>query len=123
MTWNHTNHSDQRCVERNLSDSDLDYVFRHGRIMYNAGAKIYFLGARDIPRADRRDQRVSQLVGVTVVTCEDSGEEVIITVYRHKQGFRHFRKKTKRELRKSATGQEGKVDFMEGFEALQGAAG
>ncbi len=101
MGWSYTDHAMDRCAQRNLSDDDIAYVIRHGRVSYRAGAKLYFLAANDVPRADRRNERVSQLIGTSILTTMDNDRLVIITVYRNrKDGLKDHRKKRKFDCRR-----------------------
>jgi hypothetical protein len=90
-----TRHAAQRMAQRNLDLGDLAFVLRFGRCEHRAGAKFYFLAARDLPPGSEREW--SRLVGTTVV-IED--ERFITTVYRHKNALHQIKCKAKRNLRR-----------------------
>ncbi len=56
-----SSHAVQRLAQRNLSATDVHYVYRHGRIHHTGKATFVHLGLRDIPADDRRDDRVRHL--------------------------------------------------------------
>ncbi len=96
MVLEHTLHSLERLAQRNLSQADIAYVMQHGRVEHRAGTAAYFLGKRDIPHCDRRDQRIAQLEGTTVVLIRCGGKFVVLTAYRNRQrGLKNHRKKSK----------------------------
>ena len=68
-------------------------MIAHGEAMHNAGAIIYFLGRKNVPKSDRRNQRIQQLVGTNVLVSSDGAE--IITVYRNQKGLKEHRQKAK----------------------------
>lgn len=96
----YTGHAITRMAQRGLSKDDLDYVMKHGRRSYNAGACAYFLGKRHIPKEDLRQDRYRRLQG-TCVLVDSRGEEVI-TVYRNKKAFRDHLRKRKYRIRPAA---------------------
>src|ERR1041384_154776 len=53
-----SSHATRRLAQRNLSPSDVHYVYRYGRMHHTGKATFVHLGLRDIPDADRRDDRV-----------------------------------------------------------------
>lgn len=88
-----SDHADLRCAQRNLTPAEVAYVVRHGRRSRRAGAIFVNLGRRDVPAADRRNQRVAQLIGTTAVVASDGG--LIITVYRNEAAHKSNRRKAK----------------------------
>lgn len=83
-------------AQRGLPEDDVDYVMRHGQRVYNAGVCAYFLGKRDIPKEDFREDRYRRLEGP--VALVDSCGEQVITAYRNKKALRKFRRRTKYDL-------------------------
>lgn len=82
-------HARTRLAQRGLSEADLRYVLRFGRLYYAGSAVIYFLGKTDIPTQDRRG--CSRLEGVAAVT---SYEGTVITIWRNrKHGMKNIRQK------------------------------
>ncbi len=101
FTLNICPHATERCAQRNLTPAEIEYVLAHGKKFHNAGAIAYFLGRKDIPKADSRNQRLQQLVGTTVLVSANGAE--IITVYRNQNGLKEHRQKAKyRKPRHSA---------------------
>ncbi|GAB4573103.1 MAG: hypothetical protein Kow0077_14450 [Anaerolineae bacterium] len=80
-----SDHAIERCHQRNLSPDEVAYVIAHGRRYYCNGALYFSLGKRDIPACDRRDQRISQLVGLHVVTQQDGDDLVVTTAFRNRK--------------------------------------
>ncbi|HVO41015.1 MAG TPA: DUF4258 domain-containing protein [Aggregatilineales bacterium] len=101
MNYTFHPHALERMAQRNLSHQDIGYVIQYGRKIHNAGALNYFLGFRDIPLADRADQRVAQLVGTLVLVDVKQGE--ILTVYRNNDGGKGQRKKAKYRRRRETS--------------------
>lgn len=99
-TYSFTDHATMRGEQRNVSESEVQYVLRHGASTHRAGAQAYFLGRRNIPENDRRNQRVAQLVGTTVLVDVKTG--AILTVYRNAQGLKDHRRKSKCNRRATA---------------------
>lgn len=87
-------HAVQRMAQRNLTYSEIEYVCDHGRRVHRAGVVHYYLGWRDIPVGDRRDARIQELEGTTVLVGGDHSDEVV-TVYRNRNGTINLRRKTK----------------------------
>jgi hypothetical protein len=82
-------HARTRLAQRGLSEADLRYVLRYGRLHYAGSAVIYFLGKADIPTQDRR--QCSRLEGVAAIT---SYEGTVITIWRNrKHGMKNIRHK------------------------------
>ena len=93
-----SSHAVQRLAQRNLSASDVHYVYRHGRIHHTGKATFVHLGLRDIPPADLRDDRVRRLEGTVLVLDSSTGCH-LTTAYRNRQrGSRDIRRKLKRGL-------------------------
>jgi hypothetical protein len=84
-----SSHAARRMAQRNLDLGDLALVLRFGRAEYRAGAKFYFLCARDVPEGMKR--ALEKLVGTTVVIEGDA----ISTVYRNRQALRRIKRKLK----------------------------
>lgn len=88
-----TPHAAQRMAQRNLDAGDLAIVLRYGRQRHCAGAKFYFLGARDIPT--ELERTLTRLVGTVIVT----ERATLTTVYRNQDAWRDIKRKCKRDLR------------------------
>ena len=86
-----TDHALTRAAQRNLSSEDLQYVLCHGRAYYVADSVTFFLGRRDIPKADRADDTILRLEGTAVITA--SQQAVIITTWRNRNGMKNIRRK------------------------------
>ena len=97
-----SSHAVQRLAQRNLSTSDVLYVYSHGRVHHTGKATFVHLGLRDIPTADRRNDRVRRLEG-TVLVLDSSCGCHLTTAYRNRQrGSRDIRRKLKRGLSEPA---------------------
>jgi hypothetical protein len=93
-----SSHAVRRLAQRNLSPSDVHYVYSHGRMHHAAKATFVHLGLRDIPAADLRDDRVRRLEGTVLVLDPTTGCH-LTTAYRNRQrGSRDIRRKLKRGL-------------------------
>jgi hypothetical protein len=93
-----SSHAVQRLAQRNLSASDVHYVYRYGRMHHTGKATFVHLGLRDIPTADRRDDRVRRLEGTVLVLDSSTGCH-LTTAYRNRErGSRDIRRKLKRGL-------------------------
>ena len=87
-----TAHAIRRASQRNLTQGDIAYVLKHGSKLYRAGACFYYLGGKDIPAKDKREDSIARLEGTTLVL--DSDQETIVTVYRNRErGLKDIRKK------------------------------
>ena len=86
-------HALQKMAVRGLSKSDIYYVLDNGKCHFAAGAKIYFLGKRQIPDCDRKFSKISRLEGTVVLLSKDG--HTVITAYRNKKSFVPIRSKAK----------------------------
>lgn len=91
-----TSHAKKRGRQRNLRESELDYVIRYGRKLWRTGICFHFLAAKDIPAADRRSQWANRLVGTSVLVSPQTGS--VITVYRNPKALTAIKKKSKRRV-------------------------
>jgi hypothetical protein len=91
-------HAQVRLAQRNLSASDVDYVFEHGRRVRNGKAVFVHLGRRDIPADDLRLTRFSRLEGTVLVLDAYTGCH-LTTAYRNRRtGIRDIKRKLKRSI-------------------------
>lgn len=91
----HSGHSQLRMAQRNLSESDHDYVLKHGTRLYRFGALFRFLRRKDIPMADRAKPEIARLEGTALVLDSKSG--VHLTSWRNREsGFMWIKRKPKR---------------------------
>jgi hypothetical protein len=91
-----SSHAVERLAQRNLSTSDVHYVYRHGRMHHTGNATFVHLGLRDIPTADRRNDLMRRLEGTVLVLDSSTGCH-LTTAYRNRQrGSRDIRRKLKR---------------------------
>ena len=85
-------HVTVRAAQRNLNDSDINYVTTYGKKFHKAGALIYYLRKRDIPVWDRSDQELMRLVGTAVIMTMDGRQ--VITVWRNRiKGLKRIKRK------------------------------
>ena len=75
-------HAKERARARGISREDIELVVEYGRHYYARGAKIWFLGRRDVKQGTREDVRLRDLVGIHLV-CSGDGS-TIVTTYRNK---------------------------------------
>lgn len=85
-------HAIRRAAQRNISPGDIEYVLHHGSKFHKAGACFYYLGGKDIPTEDRREDEITRLEGMIVVL--DPGQRMVVTIYRDRErGLKEIRKK------------------------------
>ena len=83
----YSEHAQVRMAQRGLSQEDVEYVCRYGRLIRGAGALHRFLGRKDIPLKDHKHK--CRLEGTIVLL--DEMAKVVITVYRNRQGLKGIR--------------------------------
>lgn len=106
-----SSHAVRRLAQRNLTASDVHYVYRHGRKHHTGKATMIYLGLRDIPLADRRDDRIRRLEGTVLVLDPATGCH-LTTAYRNRQhGSRDIRRKLKRSIHQQAQ-HEADCEFL-----------
>ena len=94
----YTNHAIKRMSKRSLTSADIEYVIDHTRPIHKAGAVFFFLGKKQIPHYDRRDNTLRRLEGTTVLVDSLSTWNVI-TVYRNREAIKDIRRKAKYDRR------------------------
>ena len=94
----YSQHALWRCAQRNLALDDVHYILFYGSISHKAGAVIYFLRDRDVPRFDRADNRRMRLVG-TAVVCSPDGRTVVAVWRNRKNGLGKIKRKLDRSQR------------------------
>ncbi len=87
-------HATQRLNQRNLKQSDVDYVCRHGSHSIMAGAIFFFLGRRNVPESDRRNAKITRLIGTTVL-LDSHDATTVLTAYRNPDAPKRDRRKAK----------------------------
>ena len=91
-------HARQRLAQRNLTAEDVQYVYAHGRLVHAGKAIFVYLGLRDIPDEDRRDDQFRRLEGTVLVLDPLTGCH-LTTAYRNRRhGSRDIRRKPKWSL-------------------------
>jgi hypothetical protein len=93
-----SDHAIQRMSQRRISPSDIEYVMRYGEKIYRAGMAHFYLGRRHIPLNDRANDRINNLVGITILIESGTLSEVV-TVYRNRRGTKKIRSKAKFNLK------------------------
>jgi len=86
-------HATLRAAQRNLSDSDVQYILDHGTELHCGGAVHVFLAKKDILQSDMSNDSITRLIGATLVIDPDEVE--LYTLYRNSCGLRDIRKKAK----------------------------
>ena len=95
-----SDHASRRLAQRNLTTDDVQYVYTHGRLHHRGKATFVYLGLRDIPEEDRREDRYRRLEGTVLVLDPVTGCH-LTTAYRNRQrGSRDIRRKLKRAIPK-----------------------
>ncbi|MGB1253253.1 MAG: hypothetical protein ACPG8W_21755 [Candidatus Promineifilaceae bacterium] len=83
-------HAHQRMAQRNVSISDVQFILGLGFITHGSGAIHIHLREKDVPHHLRHNDRLTRLIGVTLVLSQQA--DMLITVWRNrKQGLRHIR--------------------------------
>jgi len=96
--WRLSEHSLSRIAQRNLSNTDIEYVVANGQRFHRAGALIYYLRQRDVPEWDRANNQRMRLNGTAVILTKDA--QTVITVWRNRRGgLKRIRCKRKSDLR------------------------
>jgi hypothetical protein len=80
-------HAQIRMAQRKLSETDIEYILKHGTRYHNAGCLFYFLGKRNI--LDKEKERLEGFV----VLLDSHTETLVITVY-------HSYSETAKEIRR-----------------------
>ncbi len=96
-----SDHAVTRMAQRRLTADDVMYVMLHGRQHRCGGALHIFLGKRDIPANDQRNDRFARLEGVTVLV-DSKRMQTVITVYRNREASRAFVRKAKYDLKRGS---------------------
>jgi hypothetical protein len=87
-----TDHVRLRMAQRNVSSGEISYIISHGQEVHRAGAILFILRQRDIPKEERHKAVISRLEGTTVVLSRE--EPVVLTVWRNRRlGTSHIRRK------------------------------
>ena len=94
-------HAVERMALRGLNESDILYVFEYGTRFFNTGVFYVFLGIRDIPGNDRKNDRIKRLEGTTVM-LNSFDRQTVITVYRNRESIKKDRRKAKYNSQKRA---------------------
>jgi hypothetical protein len=95
-----TEHCAIRRQQRNISDTDLQFILDYGKRQRRAGVVFCQFRAESIPIDQRRDADITRLEGATVVLCKAG--RCVITVYRNRAAFRKDQKKAKYDNRPEA---------------------
>ncbi|HKZ78463.1 MAG TPA: DUF4258 domain-containing protein, partial [Pyrinomonadaceae bacterium] len=85
-----TAHAFRRLAQRNITVSDLLKAVALGRKIHRSHALYYFVGGRDLPKAQTSE--LEHLIGLTVVT---SGNYVL-TAFRNKTAIAKIKRRGKR---------------------------
>jgi hypothetical protein len=88
-----SDHADQRCAQRNLSEAEIHFIIAYGKLERRAGIEFYQLRQKDLPYDLPANDRRRRLVGSTVLLSKDSAH--VITAYRNSRAFRRDRQKSK----------------------------
>lgn len=92
---NVTYHAQCRQAARNVSETDIAFVWQYGQRIRCAGVLHVFLGRRNIPADKVTQKRFSHLEGTVLIVDDTGADAVLITVYRNRQALKHIRSKAK----------------------------
>lgn len=90
-------HANQRCAQRNLSQNEIQFIIAYGTLERRAGIEFYQLRQKDLPPDLPANDPCHRLVGSTVLLSKDSSH--VITAYRNQRAFRRDRQKSKYDFR------------------------
>lgn len=88
-------HAGCRLAQRNLSQTDIEFIVHNGSRERRAGAIFCQMTRRALQNDLARFNCYARLVGTTVVLC--SCGQTVITVYRNERAFKKDRRKAKYE--------------------------
>ena len=91
-------HAATRMVQRHLTADEIEYVVRYGRKVHAAGVVCYFLGKKDLARAEAGHGQFDRLEGTTVL-LDGKRAETVVTVYRNREAFKKMQHKLKYNLK------------------------
>ncbi len=87
-----TEHGRKRACQRRLSQLQIAYVLRYGRVLWRTGVRFHFLAAKDLPWQHRHLPAITRLIGLTVVVGRG---DLIITSYKNSAALGKIKKKSK----------------------------
>lgn len=90
-------HAQRRMIQRNLTPAEIEFILTYADPLYNAGVIFYQLKHRNFPSQHERNQRLTQLIGTTVVVCNQC-QSFVLTTYRNESAFKKDRSKAKHNL-------------------------
>lgn len=79
-----TEHAWERMSGRRVSPAEIALVLRRGRMARTKGSCIFSIGRREVEHASDEGLDIRRLEGVHVVTSEESGHLVVLTVFRNR---------------------------------------
>ena len=94
-----SNHANDRSIDRNLSQEDIDFIVKYGHREKRAGVIFRQLRRKDIPDDKQIQRQYERLIGATVVLCKCNDR--IITMYRDERAFKKDQQKKKYNLHKT----------------------
>lgn len=77
-----THHAEIRKDQRAISTSKIEMVIHYGTHFYKNGAKVYFVGKKEVEAAKRKGIDLREVENIHVITNPKTGE--IITVFKNK---------------------------------------
>jgi|GEM_PF-2761232 len=86
-----TNHADKRLAQRGISKEAVEATLSYGRRLQQTGASLFFLGKKDIERAQVPE--FQKYEGTALIVAQDDG--CLITSYRNKNCFARLKKRPK----------------------------
>jgi len=78
-----TDHALKRIFSRGYSPSKLQLVFTYGRHFYANGAKVYFVGKKEVEKARLIGIDVRELEGINVIVQQNDDSELVITAFKN----------------------------------------
>ena len=80
-----TDHALKRSNSRRISLNKLELVLTYGRHFFSNGAKVYFIGRKEIEKARLKGLNLSELEGINVIVHQNTDSELVITVFKNNE--------------------------------------
>ena len=93
-TWN-TQHARERQRQRGITDDQVELTLKYGTRLHVAGALVYYLRRRDLPRW--LDAGYVEKVQGTVAILSKEG--ALMTTYRNSKVLHRLKKRTRWDMR------------------------
>jgi len=85
-----TDHALKRMSGRRISEKELTSVFTYGRHFYAKGAKVYFVGKKEVKKAKINGLNLSELEGINVIVQKTLDGEIVVTTFKNNT-LKHYK--------------------------------